>query len=379
MIGGSVAGLHAARKLAAGGASVTLFERSNSLSPAPRTLIVTNEMNSILGPLGESSIVNRIDRFDLFADGEVASIALTRPDLVIERSTLIRSLAKAARHDGVDLRLGRRLAALDQDSDGVRLRFSKKGTETDELGSVDAVVGADGAFSDTARVAGWPRQPVVSLVQTIVPLPTDMDPATTRVWFRPDDTAYFYWLIPENESSGVLGLIGERRAATVGHLDRFATELGLDHGGYQAAMIPAYRRWIRAHRKVGPGDVYLIGDAAGHVKVSTVGGIVTGLRGAEGVAAGILRGTLNGELRSLKRELNAHLAIRRALNRFTEDDYRSLIDHIDKGARDVLGSITRDDAPRILLKVLRTRPQMILRGLRALLVGGSERRRSVPR
>ena len=41
-------------------------------------------------------------------------------------------------------------------------------------------------------------------------------------------------------------------------------------------------------RRVGAGNVYLVGDAAGQVKVSTVGGTVTGLRGAQAVALAIL-------------------------------------------------------------------------------------------
>lgn len=368
-----MAGLHAAGKLALGGASVALLERSDRIGSAPRTLIVTDEMSSMLGGLAEPCIRNRIDRFELFADGRVASVTLERPDLIIERSILIRSLGQAAVDAGVEVRLGSRLSSLYPSDGGVEVEVVER-SKGRKLGPVDTVVGADGAFSATARAAGWPRQPVVSLVQAIVDLPSGMDPTTTRVWFRPDESAYFYWLIPESETTAALGLIGNHRAPTAGHLDRFVKDLGLSPRGYQAAMIPAYRRWIPVHRKVGDGDVYLVGDAAGHVKVSTVGGIVTGLRGAEGVAAGILKGSLNGELRSLKRELNAHLAIRRALNRFTEGDYRSLIDHMDHDARRVLGSVTRDDAPRILFKLLRTRPQMILRGLRALLVGGGDQR-----
>src|SRR5207245_3382372 len=73
----------------------------------------------------------------------------------------------------------------------------------------DSVVGADGAASRVARAAGWPPVETVPLVQALVRLPKDCRPDTTRVWFVPDDTPYFYWLIPENESRGALGLIGE--------------------------------------------------------------------------------------------------------------------------------------------------------------------------
>ena len=369
VVGGSVAGLYVANKLAAAGAKVTVFERQPALDPEPRTLIVTSEMRSLLGPLGDSCVVNEIDRFELFADGKVASIGLAEPDLVIERSVLIQELARAAEGAGSSIRLGRRLAGLAPDSSGIAIRTSARSGDDPRTDVAQTIVGADGTHSRTARAAGWPQQPVVSLVQTFVDLPDGMDPSTTRIWFRPEETEYFFWLIPHSEKQGVLGLIGGRASSPAERLRRFAGEMNLAMHGYQAAVIPAYARWIPIRKDLGRGEVFLVGDAAGHVKVSTVGGIVTGLRGARAVANGILNGGLNGEVRPLKRELNAHLAIRRALNRFGENDYRSLIGHIDATTGSILGSINRDEAPRILLNLLRTRPQMILRGLRALVVG----------
>ena len=70
-----------------------------------------------------------------------------------------------------------------------------------------AIIGADGAASQGgSNPAGWPKQPTVPLVQAIVRLPTDYPPGTVRVWFVPDDTPYFYWLIPESATRGCAGL-----------------------------------------------------------------------------------------------------------------------------------------------------------------------------
>jgi len=52
----------------------------------------------------------------------------------------------------------------------------------------------------------------VPLVQAIVRLPKDCPPDTTRVWFVPDDTPYFYWLIPESAERGALGVIASTAA-----------------------------------------------------------------------------------------------------------------------------------------------------------------------
>src|SRR5207249_7597277 len=113
---------------------------------------------------------------------------------------------------------------------------------------------------------------------------------TTRVWFIPEDTPYFYWLIPESPKRGAAGLIGEDGPQTRRALNRFLEKQHLEPLEFQAARIPLYTRWIPVRRRLSGANVYLVGDAAGHVKVTTVGGIVTGFRGATAVAEAILNG-----------------------------------------------------------------------------------------
>ena len=103
VVGGSAAGLFAARLLASQGRSVHVYEGSDALRPAARTLIVTSAMRDLLGRSGEASIVNEIKRFELFANGTAATIELDRADCVIERSTLIRVLADEAQAAGLTL------------------------------------------------------------------------------------------------------------------------------------------------------------------------------------------------------------------------------------------------------------------------------------
>ena len=103
VIGGSAAGLFAARLLAQRGLSVRVLERSDSLNPEERTLIVTRRMRSLLGDAAESSIVNEIRRFELFTDGRAATVTLRQPDLIIERRALIQRLAADAARSGAKI------------------------------------------------------------------------------------------------------------------------------------------------------------------------------------------------------------------------------------------------------------------------------------
>jgi len=371
VVGGSAAGLYTAATVARGGRPVRILESKPQFEPAARTLIVTDQFRSQMGSLAEESIVNEIRRFELFTDGRSAQIALKKPDLIIERSRLVAALARDAQQAGASLSFDTRFLKIEPNARGLRMEVESKGRQI-EL-PADSVVGADGAASRVARASGWPPVDTVPLVQTIVRLPKDCPPDTTRVWFVPDDTPYFYWLIPESSERAAVGVIGEQGQDTKRCFDRFLEKKQLEPLQWQGARIPVYRRWVPVRRQIGNGEVYLVGDAAAQVKVSTVGGIVTGFRGALGVAQALLRNSKGRELAGLRRELGTHWMIRRALHRFQQEDYSRLVDLLDSSTRESLGEINRDESTRLLWKVLRQQPRLVLLGLRGLLMGKGTR------
>jgi flavin-dependent dehydrogenase len=371
VIGGSASGFFTASLLAKAGCPVEVLERSEELDPTPRTLIVTSHMRTLLGEVGERAIVNEIRRFELFTDGRKAFVPLKRPDLIIERSRLIHGLAEQAQSYGAKVSFGNRFTSLQSNGAGLRVAVERSQDGRAEELHADIVVGADGAVSKVAQSAGWPRQPTVPLVQAIVKIPADMSPDTVRVWFIPDDTPYFYWLIPESRDRAALGLIGEDGQETRRCLESFMEKRGFTPLGFQGARIPVYDRWTPVERRVGAGRVFLVGDAAGQVKVSTVGGIVTGFRGAIGVSEAILKGGESRELRSLRRELDLHLLIRKTIHQFKQADYSRLVDLMNVSTTLSLSKYTRDEAARVLWHITLSQPRLLLLGLRGLLSGAS--------
>jgi len=370
VVGGSVAGLYAAYLLARAGRETKVLEGQEQLDSEARSLIVTARMRDILGGLGEKAVVNEIRRFELFTDGRVAKIALRRPDLVIERCALIKELAVAAQAAGARVEFGKKFLSLDQNPDALTLNMERSNGGDPVGAQFQTVIGADGALSRVAQAAGWPKPLTVPLVQAIVGLPQGMTPDTVRVWFIPDDTPYFYWLIPHSPTEGVVGLIGEDGASTKVVLESFLEKHQMQPHGFQGARIPIYTGWTPVRRELPGGDVYLVGDAAGHVKVTTIGGIVTGFRGAMGVAEAILHGGSNGRLRALRRELNTHLLIRKLIHGFTQSHYSHLVDLLNSRARKDLEAHTRDEPGGVLWRLCFHQPRLLLLGFRALLSGG---------
>jgi digeranylgeranylglycerophospholipid reductase len=371
VVGGSAAGFFTAVNVARGGRRVRVLESKPQFEPAARTLIVTDHFRSQMGAAARESIINEIRRFELFTDGRSAQVALAKPDLIIERSKLIPALAREAEEAGAKVSFDTRFLGIGPNARGLRLEV-ESGGKHEEL-HADSVVGADGAASRVARASGWPPIETVPLVQAIVRLPKDCPPDTTRVWFVPDDTPYFYWLIPESAERAAIGVIGEQGSDTKRCFERFVEKKHMEPLEWQGARIPVYRGWVPVRRQIGNGEVYLVGDAAAQVKVSTVGGIVTGFRGALGVAEALLQNGKSRELTALRRELGTHWLIRRALHRFQQKDYSQLVDLLDASTRQSLGEINRDEATRLLWNVVRRQPRLVLLGLRGLLMGKTEK------
>jgi digeranylgeranylglycerophospholipid reductase len=360
IIGGSAAGLFAAYLLAREGKEVRLFDANDVLNADARTLITTARLSETLGFFPHEAVVNQIDRIDLYSPRRTVSIPMHRPDLVVERAAVVRLLARKALDAGVELRAGCRLVDLKPGNKSLKLTIRDTHRDRTEAFKTTTLIGADGMSSRVAKSAAANGHQTTPLLQAIVELPKGARPGTTQVWFEPADTPYFYWLIPQSESHAAVGFIVEEGKSARSRLERFLGRVGLKAVEMQSARIPSYAHATRPWRRIAGCDVYLVGDAAAQVKVTTVGGLVTGLRGARAAANAILRGSnYIRELRSLRRELSLHLIIRTALNRFSGADYDRLLDLLNEKTIRLLGTYNRDQAARILCRIVLAQPRLL--------------------
>ena len=373
VVGASTAGLFAATLLAQEGLSVRVYEASQSLTPLPRTLIVTSRLPEVLGFLPTEAVLNQVQHIELISAGASTRVSFRKPDLIIERQRLIRLLADRARQAGAAIVFGQRFAGFDQsagDSPGhpLGLRFVDAASDHSRQERADVVIGADGVHSQVVQAAAAQLPPSVTLLQALVALPAGSDPHTVRVWFEPDDTRFFYWLIPESRERAAVGLIADDAAVAKVRLDHFLSAHGFEPLEYQSSLVAAHRFSSRPWVEVGGRRVHLAGDAAGQVKMTTVGGLVTGLRGARSVAAAILgRSDHRPERRELKRELDLHLLLRVILDRFTPADYDDILRLLNQRTKAVLQTHNRDELTRAFWSLPLAQPQLLPLAVRVLL------------
>ena len=347
-----------------------VYEASEALDPLPRTLIVTGLLPQVLGFMPTEAMVNRVHHIELISRRASAKVSLRQPDLIIERRSLMHLLAERARQAGAEIMPGYRFIGLESGpaASGHELRLRLMDLRKDQLREERAalVIGGDGVHSRVAGTASKERK-AVAISQAVVTLPPGADPHTVRVWFNRDDTRFFYWLIPESKERAVVGLIAEEGREVEAKLKRFLGAHGFQPLGYQAAPVAVHRFALRPGARVDGGRVFLVGDAAGQVKMTTVGGVVTGLRGAKAVVGAIVgRKDYRREWGGLKRELDLHLLMRVILDRFSDDDYDGLLSSLNRRTMNVLETYNRDEMARALWYLILVQPQLLPLAARVL-------------
>ncbi len=342
VIGASSCGLFTAWRLAQAGQQVTLYEKEPAFQPYSRRLIVTPYLSRLL-PINEDLILHRVDSFEFFANGSSGRIKLKSPDLIIERKDLINCFMAGAQESGVEVRKGWSFSGFNQDRNGGTVCIKNMLTEKSEEISPSVLIGADGPESSVA----WALQrqtPTVSLVQAKISLPKKHPPNLVQIWFKRDITPYFFWLFPDSRETGVVGVIMKDGDKARQALDEFINQMGWEANEYESGCCSLYVPELKPEVKKGSLKVLFVGDAIGQVKVTTVGGTVTGLRGAEACIRAITKGkSYWSELAPLRRELKIHLLIRKFLNRLHDDEDYSDVVSYGEGMGSFLGSFSRDE------------------------------------
>lgn len=366
VIGTSTSGLYTAVCLAKAGKKVDLFEKNLELDNIRRTYIVTPALNRVLPELDQSLILNQIKTMAVEAAGTEVRIELSEPDLIVERLDLRHMLLSQVKELGLEVRWGMKFTGFRSEEDRLVLEF--EGAEGRERIEASNLIGADGVFSPVRKAAELPPVPAVPLLQAEVKLPADWNPELTKVWFHPEETPYFYWLIPESDQKAVVGLIAEQGSDIRGLLDQFLNRHGFQAEVYQSGQAALHHPGLKNQGSFRGGQVYLVGDAAGQVKVTTVGGTVTGFRGTQAVVEQILeQDKARQTARSLKQELDLHVWIRKLLERMRLEDYQQMVELISPEVKRFLAVHDRDRMRRQFWKLPFLQPGFIPLGFQLVL------------
>jgi digeranylgeranylglycerophospholipid reductase len=382
IVGGGPAGCFAGKLLAERGLDVVIIEEHaeighpvsctgilgvgglKELGLKPREWVLSKLSGAVFhSPLGRQFTMTR---------GKVEA-------LVVDRASFDRELAIGAINAGANLLMKTRCVGVrigNEPSikvDGPNGKHEIKGR---------LLIGADGPCSMIAREAGlFKAARYVSCAQ--VEVLADVDPDIVEVYFGHDIApGFFGWMVPAGEVTRV-GL-GTTEGHAMGNLLDFIKKqtvlkkiLGKKFLEITAGLIPD-----PLTRKIYSDRVMLVGDAAGHVKPITGGGIYLGLSCAK-IAANIAVSSLEREptARALRaydikvkkkfgRELELGMRTRGLFKKLPDDALDSILELVAKpDVHDLILKHADFDHHDMLIKAVIKKVPSLVRsiGLRKLL------------
>jgi digeranylgeranylglycerophospholipid reductase len=283
VVGAGPAGLLAAKEIASRGFSVKILEEHSRVGvPSHCAGVVSIEGLRRIGvETSEKFIQNEIVGGLIYSpDGQCIKIRDTHPRAyVVDRAALDQHLAEMAMDAGAEIALGKRVEKL-MLSEGRVIGASGAGwTEEARL-----VVDAEGPSRRLLKYAGLINSKRAPLLGVNTDLICEIDPTMVEVWFG-EQTApgFFAWVIPTSDKKARVGLAA-REGDPTKLLDRFVKRRfsAITHSPPRAGQVLVDGPISRTSF---PG-LLLVGDAAGHVKPTTGGGVVLG--GLCAIEAGII-------------------------------------------------------------------------------------------
>ncbi|MCL1979074.1 MAG: NAD(P)/FAD-dependent oxidoreductase [Methanomassiliicoccaceae archaeon] len=361
VVGGGPAGTITAGLLAKDHDVVVLEEHASSGLPLQCTGLVTPEAMRICGV--SPDILNRIRGADVvFPGGGVLEVrAKGIMAFLIDRPDLDRKLAEKAVDMGAEIRYGVKYAGHKVSADGVSV--STSGGEAE----AKLIIGADGQNSGVAMSLGsnLPKEYVRGIQADVRRTSGHEEVMTLRIGseFAP---GFFSWEIPFEDTVRVGLCISAGTGSTPNeHLKRLLKASRIDEGDViskHAGKIPLGGR----PRSYGERTL-LIGDAAGHVKPVSGGGLfpifkaapILGRTVSESLRDGIATsGYLSKYEKSWKKELGKEFSrgykIRRTFTRLSDKDLEKIFTIMDRDdMRSVLNGIDIDNPSGIASPILR--------------------------
>ncbi|HEY3247053.1 MAG TPA: NAD(P)/FAD-dependent oxidoreductase [bacterium] len=289
-------------------------------------------------------ILNTLQAGAFYApNGAVARVRRAVPDShVVDRGIFDRWLAARAREQGAELIVETRLREAGRVNGCVRVAGERGGKPFAATGGM--IVDAEGARPVLPRMLGLdlPRTSVMGLQYQMSGVDLESDDCPEIYLGAASSPGFFAWLMPIGPRRGRVGLCVDPRVAgraPIHYLERLIREHPVASRRLRRAVVERKLAGpipvLSGRRRTAAPGMIVAGDAAGHVKSTSGGGIYFSLIAGQ-LAAQAAAGYVGGDRRALAgyergwrrrfgRELWFTALMRAALNRMTDADLNAFV------------------------------------------------------
>jgi geranylgeranyl reductase len=311
VVGASVGGSTAAETLAQAGVPVILLERDlarvkpcgGAVPPVafdefdiPQSLISRKVHRALVHSPSERTVAIDVVGTRASENDYIAMVCREEFDAYLRQRAVGR---------GASLIEGQ-LQTLQVDADGVTVRYRERAGGAERTLRVAAVIGADGAYSPTARALGLPNVPRCVAIQERIRLPDDK-------MARWEDTADLYlghdvspdlyaWAFPKKDhvAVGIGAGAGHTKAARQ-HLENLKRRIAPELAGGEIFLQEAHALPMHPREQLAFDRAMLVGDAAGLVVGTSGEGIYWAMKSAKIAAETLIDSLPDLSARALRR------------------------------------------------------------------------------
>ncbi len=348
IIGAGPIGCYAGYLFAQAGHSVTIYENHPKIGlPIQCTGLLTHDFDQFGLPT-ESFLVNTLTRIKVHSLSH--STEIEQREYLVCRIKFDNFFGNLARNAGATIYLSHSFTR----KEGEELVIKDSKNEVEVRIKPDLVIAADGPLSPTAKAYGFYHPERVNYYGIQATVEGQFDPDTYEAHFGEEVCpGLFAWIVPESKTTarvGVATLKDSRR-----YFDRFMKEKGFKATAIQAGTIPVYSPLQELSRE----NCYVLGDAAGFVKATTLGGLIPGLMQTRILVDCLTSGkNYSNEIAPLRRRLRMHLRMHTMFERFKDKDWDRLVGYMNQPRiQKVLAQHTRENPFPILVKSLVQEPR----------------------
>lgn len=350
IIGAGPIGCYAGYLLAKAGNNVTIYENHPQVGlPIQCTGLLTSDFDEFNLPL-DSFLVNTFTTIEVFSPQQ--RLEVQQKEYLVCRKRFDNFFADQAREAGAAILVNHSFTR----KEGKNIIITNSQKKKEMLLAPDIVIAADGPLSPTAKAYGLyhpKRENYYGIQATVEGV---FNPTSFQTYFGvkvcPE---LFAWVVPESATLARVGLAMRKNSKA--YFDAFMNEHHFVAKDIQAGTIPVYS----PNQKLQQDNCYLLGDAAGFVKATTLGGLVPGLKQAEILAECLIHDrNYQRETAALARKLRLHLVLRRVFDKFSDHDWDRLITYMNKPQiQKILSQHTRDNPIPLVGKALLAEPRFL--------------------
>lgn len=350
IIGAGPVGSYCGYLLAKSGHQVSIYEEHSQIGlPIQCTGLLTADLDQFNLPT-ESFLINTFSQIEINSPNH--KVIIPQKEYLVCRHKFDNFLADLARNAGA--RIYTNHAFVRKEKNGLVIKNSNLGQEINI--NPEIVIAADGPQSKTAKAFDLyhPDREHYIGVQALVEGNFEVEKYQTYFGNSvcPD---LFAWIVPESSTKARVGLASKKDARKL--FDQFMIQQNFTATEIQAGTIPLYHPKQKLHRD----NCYLLGDASGFVKATTLGGIIPGMKQAEILAKSINDGKdYEKETKSLKKRLKMHLRLRNIFNKFSDSDWDKLVRLLgQEKIQQVLQEHTRENPLPMVWKAVVREPRLL--------------------